>query len=84
MIGGHKKAVSYVRWMDGSRLISASTDNQLKLWDINGGVVFGASHHDRRPINVLSGVHQSSAFSLMQAFNQHASFPAGRWLLRQP
>lgn len=54
MIGGHKKAVSYVRWMDGTRLISASTDNQLKLWDINSGIVSGVQH-DRRPINVLSG-----------------------------
>ena len=54
MIGGHKKAVSYVRWMDGTRLISASTDNQLKLWDINSGLVSSA-HHDRRPTNVLSG-----------------------------
>ncbi len=54
VIGGHKKAVSYVRWMDGTRLISASTDNQLKLWDINSGIVTGAQN-DRRPINVLSG-----------------------------
>ena len=54
VIGGHKKAVSYVRWMDGSRLISASTDNQLKLWDINSGIVSSA-HHDKRPVNVLSG-----------------------------
>ncbi|CAL5229502.1 g12838 [Coccomyxa viridis] len=54
VIGGHKKAVSYVRWMDGTRLISASTDNQLKLWDINSGIVSGVQH-DRRPINVLSG-----------------------------
>ena len=56
VIGGHKKAVSYVRWMDGSRLISASTDNQLKLWDINSGIVSGGACNDRRPVNVLSGV----------------------------
>ena len=55
MIGGHKKAVSYVRWLDGSRLISASTDNQLKLWDINSAAASG-THQDRRPINVLSGM----------------------------
>ena len=56
VIGGHKKAVSYVRWMDGTRLISASTDNQLKLWDVNSGNVASAQH-DRRPVNVLSGGH---------------------------
>ena len=55
VIGGHKKAVSYVRWMDGSRLISASTDNKLKLWDINSAAAAG-THQDRKPINVLSGM----------------------------
>lgn len=35
VIGGHKKAVSYVRFLGGDQLVSASTDNKLKLWDIN-------------------------------------------------
>lgn len=30
---GHRKAVSYVRWV-GNEIVSASTDNTLKLWDI--------------------------------------------------
>ncbi|RCH88080.1 coatomer subunit alpha, partial [Rhizopus stolonifer] len=30
---GHQKAVSYVRWMNGNELISASTDNSLKIWN---------------------------------------------------
>lgn len=34
MISGHSKAVSYVRFMGGSHVVSASTDSQLKLWDI--------------------------------------------------
>ena len=55
MISGHKKAVSYVRWMDGSRLISASTDNLLKLWDVNSGIASGGQH-DSSPVNVLSGL----------------------------
>jgi E3 ubiquitin-protein ligase RFWD2 len=33
---GHRKAVSYVRWI-GDEIISASTDNTLKLWDIKCG-----------------------------------------------
>lgn len=34
IINGHSKAVSYVRWMGTSGLVSASTDNSLKLWDV--------------------------------------------------
>ncbi|KAK4515267.1 uncharacterized protein ATC70_002877 [Mucor velutinosus] len=30
---GHKKAVSYVKWLSDSDIISASTDSTLKLWD---------------------------------------------------
>lgn len=60
VIGGHKKAVSYVRWLDGSRLISASTDNQLKLWDINSAAASGTLQ-DRRPINVLSGMTHAAS-----------------------
>lgn len=36
VIGGHSRAVSYVRFMaDGRRLLTASTDSALKLWDIS-------------------------------------------------
>lgn len=31
---GHKKAVSYVKFLNKNEIISASTDSQLKLWDI--------------------------------------------------
>uniref|UniRef100_A0A8R7P3I9 Protein kinase domain-containing protein n=1 Tax=Triticum urartu TaxID=4572 RepID=A0A8R7P3I9_TRIUA len=34
-ISGHGKAVSYVRFLDAETLISASTDNTLKIWDLN-------------------------------------------------
>ena len=30
----HKKAVSYVRWLDKETLLSASTDNTIKQWNI--------------------------------------------------
>ncbi|CAL8465090.1 g4625 [Coccomyxa elongata] len=54
VIGGHSKAVSYVRWLDGTHLVSASTDNQLKLWDLAA-----AGRHMRqqewRPRTVLTG-----------------------------
>ncbi|KAF2361731.1 WD40 repeat, partial [Trinorchestia longiramus] len=32
---GHKKAVSYVKFISGDELVSASTDSQLKVWNVN-------------------------------------------------
>lgn len=32
---GHKKAVSYVKFLNCNEIISASTDSQLKLWNVN-------------------------------------------------
>ncbi|XP_058096065.1 protein SUPPRESSOR OF PHYA-105 1-like [Magnolia sinica] len=34
-LAGHGKAVSYVKFLDPGTLVSASTDNTLKLWDLN-------------------------------------------------
>lgn len=31
---GHSKAVSYVRFLSSTELVSASTDSTLKLWDV--------------------------------------------------
>ena len=34
---GHQRAVSYVRFLEGGDgLVSASTDNSVRLWDIGG------------------------------------------------
>ncbi|KAL6986369.1 hypothetical protein U1Q18_019737 [Sarracenia purpurea var. burkii] len=35
ILGGHEKAVSYVKFLDSETLVSASTDNTLKIWDLN-------------------------------------------------
>lgn len=32
---GHKKAVSYAKFLNPENLVSASTDSQLKLWSVN-------------------------------------------------
>ncbi|KAH0467011.1 hypothetical protein IEQ34_004249 [Dendrobium chrysotoxum] len=32
---GHAKTVSYVKFVDSSTLVSSSTDNSLKLWDLS-------------------------------------------------
>jgi WD40 repeat protein len=56
VIGGHSKAVSYVRWMGGSGLVSASTDNALKVWDVARGVAAdSARHHAWAPTATLTG-----------------------------
>ncbi|XP_027907702.1 protein SUPPRESSOR OF PHYA-105 1-like isoform X2 [Vigna unguiculata] len=33
-LAGHGKAVSYVKFLDAETVVSASTDNSLKLWDL--------------------------------------------------
>lgn len=40
---GHGKAVSYVKFVDAETLVSASTDNTLKLWDLNQAISTGLS-----------------------------------------
>ncbi|XP_060206893.1 protein SPA1-RELATED 2 isoform X2 [Lycium barbarum] len=35
ILAGHEKAVSYAKFLDAETLISASTDNSLKIWDLN-------------------------------------------------
>ncbi|KAL1562494.1 coatomer subunit alpha [Salvia divinorum] len=37
-LGGHRKAVSYVKFLSNNELGSASTDNTLRLWDVNENV----------------------------------------------
>lgn len=34
VLAGHDRAVSYVKFLDSGTLVSASTDNTLKLWDL--------------------------------------------------
>nr|VDC90554.1 unnamed protein product [Brassica oleracea] len=34
-LAGHEKTVSYVKFMDSETIVSASTDNSLKLWNLN-------------------------------------------------
>ena len=55
MIGGHAKAVSYVRWMGGNALVSASTDNALKVWDVARGCAADARTHAWQPATTLTG-----------------------------
>jgi WD40 repeat protein len=47
VISGHSKAVSYVRFMGGSHVVSASTDDTLKLWDVSRATLGGNLRPDR-------------------------------------
>lgn len=35
VLSGHDKAVSYIKFLDSQTIVTASTDNTLKLWDLN-------------------------------------------------
>lgn len=38
IFSGHRKAVSYVKFLSNNELASASTDSTLRLWDVNQNV----------------------------------------------
>lgn len=42
-LAGHGKAVSYVKFLDPCTIVSASTDNTLKIWDLNKTTSSGLS-----------------------------------------
>lgn len=38
VFNGHRKAVSYVKFLSNNELASASTDSTLRLWDVKENV----------------------------------------------
>ncbi|XP_024014987.1 protein SPA1-RELATED 3 isoform X2 [Eutrema salsugineum] len=48
---GHSKTVSYVKFVDSSTLVSSSTDNTLKLWDLS----MSASGVSETPLHSFAG-----------------------------
>ncbi|KAJ0522618.1 putative protein kinase PEK-PEK family transcription factor WD40-like family [Helianthus annuus] len=48
---GHKRTVSYIKFIDSKTIVSSSTDNTLKLWDLSDT----ASQVIDRPIQSFSG-----------------------------
>ncbi|XP_019096921.1 PREDICTED: protein SPA1-RELATED 3-like isoform X3 [Camelina sativa] len=48
---GHSKTVSYVKFVDSSTLVSSSTDNTLKLWDLS----LSASGINETPLHSFTG-----------------------------
>ena len=57
---GHNRAVSYVRWMGANRLVSASTDNCLKLWDVAAATRAGAAP---APLTTFTGTARALGIS---------------------
>lgn len=45
VLAGHEKAVSFVKFLDSETLVSASTDNTLKVWDLNKTSPSGLSNN---------------------------------------
>ena len=74
MIGGHAKAVSYVRWMGGNALVSASTDSALKVWDVARGCAADARTHAWQPTTTLTGEALRHALLSMYLFMQGSHF----------
>ena len=50
VFSGHKKAVSYVKFLSNNELASASTDSTLRLWDVK----------DNLPVRLLSAQRNKS------------------------
>ncbi|KAG5020414.1 hypothetical protein JHK87_016269 [Glycine soja] len=62
---GHDKTVSYIKFVDTMSLVSASTDNTLKLWDLS----MCASRVIDSPIQSFTG-HKN-----VKVFIYHKAFP---------
>ena len=54
IIAGHNKAVSFVRFLGSNRLVTASTDDTLRMWDIDAAVA--GNHHQCGLVNTFSGM----------------------------
>ncbi|XP_010479846.1 PREDICTED: protein SPA1-RELATED 4-like isoform X1 [Camelina sativa] len=82
---GHNKTVSYVRFLDSSTLVSSSTDNTLKLWDLsmsNSGVNETPLHSFMGHTNVKNFVGLSASDGYIatgsetnEVFVYHKAFP---------
>lgn len=59
-LAGHKKAVSYVRWLGAEQIVSASTDNTLKLWDVKRGMLNNIRHGVKSSATMLNSATNSA------------------------
>ena len=72
-LAGHRKAVSYVRWTGADQIVSASTDNTLKLWDVKRGVVGGSAGAGGSGTDMAAGGGSSSQSACIRTFAGHSN-----------
>lgn len=93
---GHRKAVSYVKFLNSEEFVSASTDSQLKLWNVNKTHCLRSflGHVNEKNFvglatngdYVASGSENNSLFIYYKGFNKkmlHVRFDAGRSVLEK-
>lgn len=73
VFNGHKKAVSYVKFLSNNELASASTDSTLRLWDVKENLPVSC-HLDMLSIDIQ--IEVKSSWKLCSFF---LSFFATRW-----
>ncbi|WKY15245.1 hypothetical protein Q1695_000602 [Nippostrongylus brasiliensis] len=57
VFSGHRQAVSYVRYLNRDEIVSASTDNNLRLWNVRSGEctrVFGGHRNTKNFVGLSS------------------------------
>ncbi|KAI3988356.1 hypothetical protein MKX01_012145 [Papaver californicum] len=64
---GHTKTVSYVKYLDSTTLVSASTDNSLKLWDLSACT----SHIIDSPLQTFTGHTNSRNFVGLSVYDDY-------------
>ena len=62
VFSGHRKAVSYVKFLSNTELASASTDSTLRLWDVKENMPVSFSKSFRNCICSEQLIHLISFF----------------------
>ncbi|KAJ3232451.1 coatomer subunit alpha [Chytriomyces hyalinus] len=70
ILEGHKKAVSYVKFISSNEIVSASTDSTLKLWSlgISSGDATSKTMYDEVPTTLLGPITSPFVFGPLSTF----------------
>ncbi|TPX77794.1 hypothetical protein CcCBS67573_g00921 [Chytriomyces confervae] len=70
ILEGHKKAVSYVKFISNNEIVSASTDSTLKLWSLgaSSGDATSKTMYDEVPTTLLGPITSPSVFGPLSTF----------------